>query len=89
MPACRLPATLPVFRACRELTAAGLPTPLLALNVDSEDWGRVVVGGLPNLERAALSSYVPDTQGFGSFAGTMAFKEYVSSVLRPSYAMEP
>lgn len=80
---------MPLFHACRELTAAGMPTPLLALNVDSEDWRRVVVGGLSSLERATLSRYVNDVQGSGSFATTTAFQEYISYVLHPSYAIQP
>lgn len=82
-------ACAPIFRACRELTAAGLPTPLLALNADSEDWARVVQGGFPSLERTALSRYVPDAQGFSSFGGTAAFETYVSSTVRPSYETQP
>lgn len=77
---------VPVFRACRELTAAGMPTSLLALNVDSEDLSHVERGGLPGLDKGTLQRYIPDAEGFGSFAGTTAFKEYVAYVLQPSYA---
>lgn len=78
---------LPVFRACRELTASGRPTPLLALNVDSEDLSKVEAGGLPALDQAVLSRYVPDREGFAAFSATRAFREYVGYVVRPSYDM--
>ena len=83
-------AFVPVLRICRELTVErGLPTQLLALNVDSEDWRQVVTGGFPNLAPAAFARYVPDPRGFESFAATAAYTEYVSRVLRPSYAQTP
>ncbi|KAL1520730.1 hypothetical protein AB1Y20_022298 [Prymnesium parvum] len=72
----------PIFQVCRELRI-----PLLALNVDSEDLSAVEVGGLPALPPATLRRYIPDTDGFGAFATTTAFKEYVAYVVKPSYTM--
>jgi len=73
---------LPVFQACREL---GIP--LLALNVDSEDLSKVEIRGFPALPKETLRGYVPDANGFGAFASTTAFKEYVAFVIKPSYAI--
>lgn len=71
---------VPVFEAARE---AG--TPLLALNVDSEDLALVQTGGFPALGARRMAKYIPDAEAFASFSSTAAFREYVEYVLRPSY----
>ena len=43
------------------------------------------VGGLKNLPKETLKSYVPSGLMFRDFANTTAFKEYIAYVILPSY----
>ena len=49
----------PVLRLCRDMNV-----PLVALDVDGEDKGKVELGGLAALDEAKLHAYVPDLAGF-------------------------
>lgn len=73
---------VPVLHAARE---AGVR--LLALNVDSEDLRLVQEAGFPGLGRRRMGKYITDPEGFGQFASTTAFKQYVDYVIRPSYEL--
>ena len=71
---------VPVFEAAKKNNFK-----LLALNADSEDLALVEVGGLKNLPKETLKSYVPSGPMFRDFANTTAFKEYIAYVILPSY----
>ena len=73
---------LPIFRECRRQQIN-----MIAMNVDSEDLSLVETGGLPALPASTLKLYIPDAEGFGNFARTLSFREYVAYVVQPSYQM--
>lgn len=73
---------VPVLHAAKEAGAR-----LVALNVDSEDLRVVQEGGFPGLGRRRMGKYITDPEGFGEFASTAAFKQYVDYVIRPSYVL--
>ena len=72
-----------VFRTCRALGVK-----IVALDVDSEDKGKIERGGLSSLDNTKLQEYVPDEKAFEKFGATMAFHEYVSQTLKPPYNLQ-
>jgi uncharacterized iron-regulated protein len=68
-------------------TARRLQIPLIALNVNSEDFADVQQGGLAALPPKKLRQYIKDPQGFAAFALQNEFKDYVDYVIAPSYDM--
>ena len=73
----------PVLRMCRQHGLA-----LVALDADSEDKGKVEVGGLAALDDAKLRQYIPDLAGFERFGHTSAFEQYVAYTLTPPFNMQ-
>jgi hypothetical protein len=71
-----------IFVAARELG-----TPLVALNVDSEDMSAVERQGFAGLSRPKLDRYIPDAPGFAEFATQRSFSTYVDYVIQPSYSL--
>jgi uncharacterized iron-regulated protein len=68
-------------------TAQKLQIPLVALNVNSEDFADVQQGGLAALPPKKLRQYIKDPQGFAAFALQNEFRDYVDYVISPSYDM--
>mmetsp|Transcript_29073 Transcript_29073/g.70122 ORF Transcript_29073/g.70122 Transcript_29073/m.70122 type:complete len:489 (+) Transcript_29073:120-1586(+) len=72
----------PIFELAQELQI-----PLIALNVNSEDFADVQQGGLAALPPKTLRRYIKDPQGFAAFALQNEFKDYIDYVISPSYDM--
>ena len=73
----------PVLRLCRDMSV-----PLVALDVDGEDKGKVELGGLASLDDARLRAYVPDLAGFEQFGRTRAYEDYLEYTLRPPFTLQ-
>ena len=73
----------PVLRLCRDMNV-----PLVALDVDGEDKGKVELGGLAALDDAKLHGYIPDLAGFEQFGRTRAYEDYLEYTLRPPFTLQ-